>query len=103
MLQAYRLLPRGFPKNWVNKVFFLLKISPKYVLVIFRSIFYTHGLMKILVIGSGGREHALVWKIAHSTHVSKIFCAPGNAGISEIATCLSIAADDLPSLLKFAQ
>lgn len=58
--------------------------------------------MKILVIGSGGREHALVWKIAHSNHVSKIFCAPGNAGISEIATCLPIEADNLPALLAFA-
>lgn len=59
--------------------------------------------MKILVIGSGGREHALVWKLAQSSRVTKLFCAPGNAGISQQATCVPIAADDLPGLQKFAE
>jgi phosphoribosylamine---glycine ligase len=59
--------------------------------------------MKVLVIGGGGREHALVWKIAQSPKVSKIFCAPGNAGVSELAECLPIKADDIPALLQFAE
>ncbi len=58
--------------------------------------------MKILVVGGGGREHALVWKIAQSKSVEKIFCAPGNAGISEIAETVAIKPEDLNSLLKFA-
>lgn len=58
--------------------------------------------MKVLVVGSGGREHALVWKISQSKEVKKIYCAPGNAGISEIAETLPIKAEDLNSLLKFA-
>ena len=59
--------------------------------------------MKILVIGGGGREHTLVWKIAQSPRVSKIYCAPGNAGIGELAECLPIKADDIPALIRFAQ
>lgn len=59
--------------------------------------------MKVLVIGSGGREHALVWKLSQSPRVSKIFCAPGNAGISKIAECLDIKADDIDALLDFAK
>jgi phosphoribosylamine---glycine ligase len=59
--------------------------------------------MKILVVGGGGREHALVWKIAQSPKVSRIYCAPGNAGIGELAECLPIKADDVPSLVRFAQ
>lgn len=59
--------------------------------------------MKILVIGSGGREHALVWKLSKSKHVAKIFCAPGNPGISELAECVFIDANDIESLLVFAQ
>jgi phosphoribosylamine---glycine ligase len=58
--------------------------------------------MKILVVGSGGREHTLVWKIAQSPDVKKIYCAPGNAGISELADCVSIDATDIRGLLKFA-
>lgn len=58
--------------------------------------------MKILVVGSGGREHALVWKIAQSEKVEKIYCAPGNAGISEIAQTVQIKPEDLNSLLNFA-
>ena len=51
--------------------------------------------MKILVIGSGGREHALVWKIAQSKLTDKIFCAPGNGGISQQAECIDIKAEDI--------
>lgn len=58
--------------------------------------------MKVLVVGSGGREHALVWKIAQSPKVTKIYCAPGNAGISEQATLVPIKANDLNGLLEFA-
>ncbi|MEW6615057.1 MAG: phosphoribosylamine--glycine ligase [Thermodesulfobacteriota bacterium] len=59
--------------------------------------------MKILVVGSGGREHALVWKINQSPRVSKIYCAPGNGGISKLAECVDIQATDVHSLLKFAK
>ena len=67
--------------------------------------------MRILVIGSGGREHALVWKLAQSPHVTQMWCAPGNAGIAEerlaknqsLAECVAIGAEDLPKLLAFAQ
>jgi phosphoribosylamine--glycine ligase len=58
--------------------------------------------MKVLVIGGGGREHALVWKIAQSPKVKKIFCAPGNAGMIELATCVSINAEDINGLVEFA-
>ena len=59
--------------------------------------------MKILVIGSGGREHALVWKLAQSKHARKIFCAPGNGGIAQQAECIPIKADDSVGLLEFAK
>jgi len=59
--------------------------------------------MRILVIGSGGREHALAWKIAQSKLVDKIFCAPGNGGISQQAECVDIKADDIPALLDFVR
>jgi phosphoribosylamine--glycine ligase len=59
--------------------------------------------MKILVIGSGGREHALVWKIAQSPLVTKVYCAPGNPGIGELAENVAIKVDDLPGLLAFAK
>jgi len=58
--------------------------------------------MKVLVVGGGGREHALVWKISQSPKVTKIYCTPGNAGISEQATIVSIKANDLNGLLEFA-
>ncbi len=58
--------------------------------------------MKVLVIGSGGREHALVWKISQSPEVSKVYCAPGNAGISEQAELVSIKTTDLSGILEFA-
>ncbi len=67
--------------------------------------------MKLLVIGSGGREHALVWKLAQSPHATRIWCAPGNAGIAEERCakngapvgCVALGAEDLPGLLAFAQ
>ena len=58
--------------------------------------------MKVLVVGSGGREHALVWKIDQSPRVDKIYCAPGNAGIAQLADCVDIAATDIRGLLDFA-
>ncbi len=58
--------------------------------------------MKVLVIGSGGREHALAWKIRQSPLVRQVFVAPGNAGIALDATCVPIAADDLEGLARFA-
>lgn len=58
--------------------------------------------MKVLVVGGGGREHALVWKIKQSPIVAKVYCAPGNAGISEQATLVPIQANDLNGLLDFA-
>ncbi len=83
--------------------------------------------MKLLVIGSGGREHALVWKLAQSPHVTRMWCAPGNAGIAQelvgqasslsdgspadrqdacpthLVECVNLAAEDLPNLLAFAR
>jgi len=58
--------------------------------------------MKVLVVGGGGREHVLVWKIAQSPRVTQVYCAPGNAGISEQATIVPIKANDLDGLLEFA-
>lgn len=59
--------------------------------------------MKILVVGQGGREHALVWKLAQSSGVEKIFCAPGNAGTALQAENVNIAADDIGRLMSFAK
>lgn len=59
--------------------------------------------MNVLVIGSGGREHALVWKLAQSDRVERIYAAPGNPGMAHLATCLSIAVDDLDGLVAAAQ
>ena len=59
--------------------------------------------MKVLVVGSGGREHALVWKLKQSPRVTRLFCAPGNAGTEELGENVPIAANDLPKLLQFAR
>jgi phosphoribosylamine---glycine ligase len=67
--------------------------------------------MKLLVIGAGGREHAMVWKLAASSRVTRLWCAPGNAGVAaerlagngRPVECVSIGAEDLPSLLRFAE
>ena len=59
--------------------------------------------MKVLVIGSGGREHSLVWKIAQSSRVTDLYCAPGNAGIAEVATCIDCAVDDIAGIRDFCR
>src|SRR5213595_4208741 len=59
--------------------------------------------MKILVVGSGGREHALVWKLRQSPHTERIFCAPGNAGTAEIGENVAIPTSDLKALVRFAK
>lgn len=59
--------------------------------------------MKVLVIGRGGREHAIVWKISQNPKVKKIYCSTGNAGISEIAECIDIKAENVKELAKFAK
>ncbi len=59
--------------------------------------------MKILVVGGGGREHTIVWKIAQSPKVDKIYCAPGNGGISQLAECVDISATDIPKMVEFAK
>ena len=59
--------------------------------------------MKVLVIGQGGREHTLAWKLKQSNKVSEIFCAPGNGGMENIATCINIASDNHSKLLEFAK
>lgn len=59
--------------------------------------------MKVLVIGSGGREHAIVWKLAQSPLVDKVYCAPGNGGICRYAECVDISVTDLDCLLQFAE
>lgn len=58
--------------------------------------------MKILIVGSGGREHVLAWKVKQSPLVKELYCAPGNGGISEIAQCVNIKADDVQALVQFA-
>jgi phosphoribosylamine--glycine ligase len=59
--------------------------------------------MKVLLIGSGGREHALAWAISQSDKCDTLYCAPGNAGISKVAECVDIAADDIDGLVSFAK
>lgn len=59
--------------------------------------------MKILVVGGGGREHTIVWKVAQSDKVSKIYCAPGNGGISKLAECVDISATDIDNMVAFAK
>ena len=59
--------------------------------------------MKVLVVGNGGREHALVWKLVQSPRRPQVFCAPGNAGIETLAACVPVNANDLAALKTFAQ
>src|SRR5579863_4245117 len=59
--------------------------------------------MKILVLGGGGREHALVWKLKQSPETSEIFCIPGNAGIAQLATCPPIKITEIAKILEFAK
>ncbi len=59
--------------------------------------------MKILIVGGGGREHAIAWKLAQSQKVEKLYCAPGNAGIAEVAECVGIKAEDVAGICSFAK
>lgn len=59
--------------------------------------------MKVLVVGGGGREHAIVWKLAKSPQIDEIYAAPGNPGIERLATCVNIAVEDIPGLAEFAK
>ena len=59
--------------------------------------------MNVLIVGSGGREHALVWKLSQSKKVGKIYCAPGNAGIRKLATCIDLSSGDVKGLVRFAE
>ena len=59
--------------------------------------------MKVLIVGSGGREHAIAWSVAKSPKVDKIYCAPGNAGIAEFAECVNIKAMEFDKLVAFAK
>ncbi len=59
--------------------------------------------MKVLVVGGGGREHALAWKLKQSPRVQKVYCAPGNAGIAEVAECVDINVEDIDALLDFVK
>src|SRR5579883_12250 len=59
--------------------------------------------MKVMIIGSGGREHALAWAIAASPLVDHVYCAPGNAGIAEEAECVPVAATDTPAIVEFCR
>ena len=59
--------------------------------------------MKVLVIGSGGREHAIVWALRRSLKVTEVVCAPGNAGIAQIARCVPVNAGDADAILQLAQ
>jgi phosphoribosylamine---glycine ligase len=59
--------------------------------------------MKVLVVGGGGREHAIVWKLAQSKHITELFCAPGNPGIAELAWCVEISPEDIDGICGFAK
>lgn len=59
--------------------------------------------MKVLIVGSGGREHAIAWSVSKSPKVDKIYCAPGNAGIAELAECVDVGAMEFEKLADFAQ
>jgi len=59
--------------------------------------------MRVLVVGGGGREHALAWRLSQSPQVEVVWCAPGNAGIADVATCVALAPDDLKGLVRFAR
>lgn len=60
-------------------------------------------MKKVLVVGGGGREHAICWKLAQSPHIEKLYCLPGNAGISQVAQCVPIPAEDIDRICEFAK
>jgi phosphoribosylamine--glycine ligase len=59
--------------------------------------------MKVLVVGGGGREHAIVWKLSQSPRITKLYCAPGNGGIASLAQCIDIKATDIERIVAFAK
>src|SRR5688572_20162584 len=59
--------------------------------------------MKILLVGGGGREHALAWRLAGSEKCSALYCAPGNPGIADVAECVDISIEDLDGIIAFAK
>ena len=59
--------------------------------------------MKVLVVGGGGREHAICWKLAQSPKVTQLYCAPGNAGIAQLARCVPIPATDVSGMVAWAK
>ena len=59
--------------------------------------------MKVLVVGGGGREHAICWKLSQSPKVTELYCAPGNAGIAQVATCVDVKATDVDGMVKWAK
>ena len=58
--------------------------------------------MRVLVVGGGGREHAICWKLAQSSKISKLYCAPGNAGIADVAECVPVGAEDIDGICAWA-
>ena len=59
--------------------------------------------MKVLVVGGGGREHAICWKLAQSDKITKLYCAPGNAGIAKVAECVNVGAEDIDGICTWAK
>ena len=59
--------------------------------------------MRVLVVGSGGREHAIVWALSKSHRVTELFCAPGNAGIAQLATCVPVKTTDVDAMVAWAK
>ena len=68
-----------------------------------QNIPFTGGKMKVLVVGGGGREHAILWKLSQSKRKPILYCAPGNAGIASLASCVPVKATDLDGMLAFVK
>ncbi len=80
-----------------------LDINQKTALIPSNSEELLDALMKVLIIGSGGREHALAWKLAQSPRVRKVYCAPGNAGTAQLGENVALGAEDIPALVRYAK